>query len=385
MTRSANAARGTSIAGASVITRWLALLVLVYALISAVSIIGRGFSTAFGDEARELFAFSNNPFVGLVVGIVATAIIQSSTSVTAIIVALVAGGLPVPIAVPMIMGANMGTTLTSSIVSLGQVAVKEDFRRAFAAATIHDAFNLLSVFIFFPLELLFHPLQWLSLRSADFLRGDADLSMSDLNFMGMLTRPVLNTVRASVSSLPDLAGGLILILIGLVLILASVYLVGKLMKQLMVGRAREILSMALGRGMFSGIAAGTVITLIVQSSTTTTALVVPLAGAGAVTLWQVYPFTLGANIGTTMTAILAATAVTGATAVPAMQIAFVHFYFSVLGVIVVLGVPFLRKLPIIFAEWLADLAAYRKIYALIYLLGLFIVVPLGLVFASVMF
>jgi sodium-dependent phosphate cotransporter len=122
--------------------------------------------------------------------------------------------------------------------------------------------------------------------------------------------------------------------------------------------------------------------VIVQSSTTTTSLVVPLAGAGVLTLWQVYPFTLGANIGTTLTAILAATAVSGQMAVPAMQIAFVHFFFSVLGVIVVLGIPFLRKLPVMFAQWLASLAAERKIYALVYLLSLFVVVPLVLIFIT---
>jgi len=343
-----------------------------------------GESKVAGSEARALFAFSENPFMGLMVGIAATALIQSSTAVTAIIVALVAGGLPVPIAVPMIMGSNMGTTLTSSIVRLGQVAVKEDFRRAYAAATIHDGFNLLSILIFFPLELLFHPLQKLALLSANLLVGGTDVSMSDMNFMATLTRPVVNAIRSSVAGLPDVASGLVLIAIGLVMIVASVYFVGKLMKQLMVGRARELLNTAIGRGMLSGTAAGTLITVIVQSSTTTTSLIVPLAGAGVVTLWQVYPFTLGANIGTTLTAILAATAVSGTMAVPAMQIAFVHFWFSVLGVIVVLGIPFLRSLPMMFAQWLASLATQRKIYAVIYLLALFVVVPLALIFLSAM-
>ena len=371
--------------GLAGIVRWVLLLILVYVLIAAVSIIGRGFQAALGDEARSLFAFSENPFVGLMVGIVATALIQSSTAVTAIIVALVAGGLPVPIAVPMIMGSNMGTTLTSSIVSLGQVAEPEDFRRAYAAATIHDGFNLLSILIFFPLELLFHPLQKLSLLSANLLVGGADVSMSDLNFMGLITRPVVNTVRETVAGFSTVTGGVVLILVGLVLIVGSVYCVGKLMKQLMVGRARELLNMALGQGLLWGIAAGTLITVIVQSSTTTTSLIVPLAGAGVVTLWQVYPFTLGANIGTTLTAILAATAISGDMAVPAMQIAFVHFYFSVLGVVVVLAIPFLRKLPVLFAQWIADLATKRKIYAAVYLLSVFVVIPLLCVLGSVKF
>ncbi|NJN46565.1 MAG: Na/Pi cotransporter family protein, partial [Candidatus Competibacteraceae bacterium] len=138
---------------------WLFVLGLVYLLLVAVGMIGSGFKAAAGDHAKELFAFASNPFTALVVGTVATALIQSSSTVTSIIVGLVAGGLPVAIAIPMVMGANIGTTITNTIVSLGHVRQGEEFKRAFAAATIHDFFNLISVVIFLPLEIMFGFLQ----------------------------------------------------------------------------------------------------------------------------------------------------------------------------------------------------------------------------------
>ncbi|HBR96548.1 MAG TPA: sodium:phosphate symporter, partial [Gammaproteobacteria bacterium] len=131
--------------------KWIFIVSLVYLLLVAVSMIGSGFKIAAGDQAKELFAFASNPITGLVIGTIATALIQSSSTVTAIIVGLVAGGLPVTIAIPMIMGANIGTTVTNTIVSLGHVRQGDEFRRAFAAATIHDFFNVISVVIFLPL------------------------------------------------------------------------------------------------------------------------------------------------------------------------------------------------------------------------------------------
>ena len=123
--------------------KWLEVIILVYFLIVAVTLISSGFKLSVGERAEELFTFATNPFAGLIVGIMATALIQSSSTVTSIIVGLVAGGLPVSIAVPMVMGSNLGTTITNTIVSLGHIGNKEEFRKAFAAATIHDFFNLL--------------------------------------------------------------------------------------------------------------------------------------------------------------------------------------------------------------------------------------------------
>ena len=135
-------------------TIWFGILIfgVFYTLITAVWSIGSGFSTLTGDRSEELFAFAKHPVVGLVCGILITALVQSSSTVSASVVALVGGGLPINIAIPIIMGSNIGTSLSSTIVSLGHVKNKSDFNRAFAAATVHDSFNFLAVLIFFPLE-----------------------------------------------------------------------------------------------------------------------------------------------------------------------------------------------------------------------------------------
>ncbi|MED5492417.1 MAG: Na/Pi symporter [Pseudomonadota bacterium] len=365
--------------------QWLAVLGLIYVLICAVSMIGSGFKAATGGQAQELFSFASNPYVGLVIGIVATALIQSSSTVTSLIVGMVAGGLPVGIAIPMIMGSNVGTTVTNTLVSLGHVRDKTEFRRAFSAATVHDFFNLIAVAIFLPLEIMFGLLEKVSAWLATLLVGADSYSMSDMNFMKALTKPFVNLVDGATGMLPGAMAGAAMVVIGLVLIFVAITYTGKLLKVLMVGKAKEVLHSAIGRGPVAGIASGALVTTFVQSSSTTTSLMVPLAGSGTFSLRQIYPFMLGANIGTTVTALLAATAVGGAVASSALQIALVHLMFNVFAVVVIFGLPFLRDLPIKGAEWLADIAAEKKIFAAIWMLGVFIVLPLLLIAASMVF
>lgn len=355
--------------------QWLTLALLVYFLICAVSIIGNGFKIAAGEHAQQLFEFATNPFVGLMIGVVATALIQSSSTVTSVIVAFVAGGLPVATAVPMIMGANIGTTVTNTLVSLGHVRDKAEFRRAFSAATVHDFFNLLAVAIFLPIELVFHPLEKLAQGTAFLFYGDADLSMGSINIVGMATKPITSSVESLAMNLPMLAGGIAMIMFGIAVIFLAIRYIGALLRILMVGQAKNIMHNAIGRGPVTGIASGAMVTFLVQSSSTTTSLMVPLAGSGAFSLRQIYPFTLGTNIGTTFTALLAATAITGATAILALEIALVHLMFNCFAVLVIFGVPFLRPLPVKGAEWLGRVASEKKALAAAWVLGVFIVIP----------
>jgi len=354
--------------------QWLMVASLVYLLICAVGMIGGGFKMSAGNQAKELFAFASNPFAGLVVGTVATALIQSSSTVTSIIVGLVAGGLPVSIAVPMVMGANIGTSITNTIVSLGHVRAKEEFKRAFSAATVHDFFNLLSVVIFLPLEIAFGLLERFGSWLSGLFYGSGDASIKSFNFVKAATKPVVGTFKDIAKPMGDQVGGILLIALGVALIFLAITLIGKLLRRLMVGKAKDIMRTAIGRGPVSGIASGTLVTVLVQSSSTTTSLIVPLAGSGSFKLREIYPFTLGANIGTCVTAVLAATAVTG-NAQAALQIAFIHLTYNILGVAIIYGIPFLRYLPVKAAEWLGATASENKMAALAYILGVFFLVP----------
>lgn len=356
---------------------WVGLVLLIYCILLAVGMVGSGFKWISGgtEGAKELFAFATNPFLGLIIGTLATALVQSSSTVTSVIVGLVAGGLPVETAIPMVMGANIGTTITNSIVSLGHFSKRNEFRRAFAAATVHDFFNLICVVIFLPLELMFGLLEKISLYVTQFLIGGDSLSLKGFNFIKPITKPVINELKDILHVFPDKMGAAVLIGLGILSIFIAITLIGKLLKQAMVGRAKAILHGAIGRGSISGIASGAAVTVLVQSSSTTTSLVVPLAGSGVFTTKDIYPFTLGANIGTTVTALLAATAISGPAGAFALQIAMVHLLYNIFGVSLVYGTPFLRNLPVLGAEKLAEVAHQRRSIAALYVLSVFFVVP----------
>ena len=353
---------------------WIGVLMLIYLLICAVSTISGGFETVAGDRAKELFAFAANPFAGLIIGTLCTALIQSSSTVTSIMVGLVAGGLPVATAVPMVMGANVGTTITNTLVSLGHIQNKDEFKRAFAAATIHDFFNLLSVVIFLPLEIATGFLEKTGALLASFLVGGSSANVQAFNFVQAATNPVTRLLQYIVHSLPPPYDGILLILIGISLIFVAIYYIGKLLRILMVGKAKTMLQTAMGRGPITGILSGTLMTVLVQSSSTTTSLVVPLAGTGILTLPEIYPFTLGANIGTCITALLAATAVTENQAA-ALEIASIHLLYNAIGTIIIFGIPILNNLPILGAEALASVASERQYLAFIYIITVFFLIP----------
>lgn len=357
------------------VTQWGTVVVLLYLLLAAISLLSIGAQSTLGQQARSLFTIATHPILGLCVGMVATAILQSSSVVTSIIVGLVAGGLPVAIAIPMVMGANIGTTVTNTLVSLGHIRQSDEFRRAFAAATVHDAFNVLNVAILFPLELSFGILSHIGQIGAQFLARQGGVSFGSVNLIKVAIAPLVNGVEIAMGQLPPPFDSVGLIGVGVVMIGSTLFRLSRLLNTLVVGAVKERLLDLLGRGSFVGIASGTLVTALVQSSSTTTSLMVPLAGAGIVSLREVYPFMLGANIGTCITALLAAMAVPEGATLPALQIALVHFAFNGLGVLLLYGVPILRPLPIWMAETLANLVVKHRMMAIAYIIGVFIALP----------
>jgi sodium-dependent phosphate cotransporter len=367
---------------------WIAVAVGIYILITAVNVIGDGFKSATGGQAEELFAFAENPLIALMIGVLATGLIQSSSTTTSIVVGLAAGGLPMEICIPMLMGANIGTTLTSTLVSLGMVRDKESFRRGFAAASVHDMFNLFAVVIFLPLEMLTGILEkssgWLSEQMAGSDGGIVAVIFGGIGAgVTAVTEPLADLIGMLAEWIPQPWGGILLIFIGIGLILSVINFIGSLLKVVMVGRAKQVLHSAIGRGPITGIFSGMLITIMVQSSSTTTALVVPLAGSGTFSVKQIYPFTLGANIGTTVTALIAAFAFSGVEAQFALQAALVHLLFNLLATALIFGVPFLRVIPLKGAALLGELGARNKLFVVAWVLGVFVVVPAVLIFLTV--
>ena len=236
---------------------------------------------------------------GLFVGILGTVLVQSSSASTSVIVGLVASGaLGVDDAVPMIMGANIGTTVTNTLVSLGSIRQSEEFRRAFAAATVHDFFNLIAVAILLPVELITGWLSGAAEEISEQLVGSAGSEWKS---------PIKRWVKEPVSWLQDLYSelgaeenvlGTIMVLTGLVIVLLALTFITKNMRRLVADRVERSLNAVLGSG--GGLVAmvlGLLITISVQSSSITTSIMVPLAAAGVVSLRNIYPVTLGANVG----------------------------------------------------------------------------------------
>ncbi|MDT0119176.1 Na/Pi cotransporter family protein [Kocuria marina subsp. indica] len=363
------------------VLEWFLVAFGIYVLITAVGLIGDGFSAATGGRAEELFGFAENPFVGLAIGILATVLTQSSSTTTSIVVGMVAGGLPLGTAIPILMGANVGTTVTSTLVSLGAAGDREQFRRGFSAASVHDMYNLLALVIFLPIEMMFGLLERVSTWFAGVTAGTDGGAVSSVfgtfgDVVSAITDPGADLIGGALTSfLPEVWAGIAMILVGVALILLVIRMISKLLKLLLVGQAEKIFHSAIGRGPVSGVLAGLFITVLVQSSSTTTSLAVPLAASGKFQLREIFPFTVGANIGTTMTAIIAAFGFSGIERTAGMTAATVHLLYNAFAMIVIMGIPFLRPIPVKAAVWIGDLGARNKLYVVMWVLGVFVAVP----------
>jgi sodium-dependent phosphate cotransporter len=352
--------------------RVVLVLLLVYLFLVAIELLGASFKSVGAGTAKSLIESFDNPFAGLVAGILATVLVQSSSVTTSTIVALVGrGALPLSVAVPMIMGANVGTTVTNTLVSLGHVTRDDEFKRAFAGATVHDFFNLLTVAILFPIELATGFLQ----HAAQALAGMLPIKEGE-----PFESPIKEAVKwlaehiQSVCDGVGLQGGwlaLVLLVIALVLIVLSLFYITKNMKALMANRIEEMLNRVLARSGLLGLAIGALITVSVQSSSITTSLLIPLFAAGLLNLEAAFPIMLGANIGTTVTAFLAALV----TDVNGLTIALVHLLFNVCGTLMFLPFPPMRRIPIWLARRLAELAIKNRVWVLAYVGLVFVVFP----------
>ena len=353
---------------------------LIYVFLVGVSSLESGISAMGEDTQERLFSAAGNPLAALSIGILGTVLVQSSSASTSIIVGLVASGaIGVDEAVPMVMGANIGTSVTNTLVSLGHIRQSNEFRRAFAAATVHDFFNIFAVAILLPLELAFGAVSGIAEWISDRLVG-AEGTEWKSPIKAWVKEPVswLESLWESVGADGTVLGAL-LVATGLVIILAALTLITKNMRALVADRLERSVNAFLSRG--GGAVAlllGLVITVAVQSSSITTSILIPLAGAGVVSLRNLYPVTLGANVGTTITALLASLA---ASSPAALTVALTHTTFNVVGIVVLYGLPFLRDLPIRAAEKLADVAVERRSRAVAYVVIVFIVTPLvGVIF-----
>jgi solute carrier family 34 (sodium-dependent phosphate cotransporter) len=326
------------------------------------------------DAADIIILATSNPFTGLFIGLLVTALIQSSSATTSMAVALVASGsITLEGAVPIIMGANVGTTITSTIVSLGFITRKKEFRRAVTIGTYHDFFNILTVIILFPLEYYFGFLSGLAQHIAtSFFNEPIGRLQNSFSLLGSGFSPVIDFIVSLIDN------GFILAILSIGLLFGSILFFRKVLTQTLGFGSQERFQQFFFKNSLKSFAWGLLTTAAIRSSTITTSLVVPLVAKKVVKLKSALPFILGANIGTTITAFIAAMFNSNA----AISIAIAHFLFNAIGVLIFFPIPYVKELPIWLANELGRLTLRYRLVGFLYLLLTFFFIPFSLIYLN---
>ncbi len=352
----------------------LKLIVLVIAFLVSVQWMVISFKWLNVAVVEQIIIATSNPFLSLFIGLLITALVQSSSTTTTMIVAIVASGtLSLENAVYMVMGANIGTTITSTMVSLGYVTRKKEFRKAVAAATIHDFFNILTAVILLPLEYYFGLLSNLSIAVASLINPGASLQFSDLN----VWFPFLLDIQASIYNFTK-GNGLIVLLLSVAILFISLRYISITCRQIFIDQYPSRLETYLFRSSFQSLLLGALITGMVQSSSLISSSIVPVVATNKLSLKKAFPFIMGANIGTTLTALIAAISKSDA----ALSIALAHMFFNVIGVFIFYPFERIRKMPIKIARNLGKATLKNRSVGFAYMILTFFVIPFFLIYLS---
>ncbi|MEA1980117.1 MAG: Na/Pi symporter [candidate division Zixibacteria bacterium] len=346
----------------------LSLFFFVYLFILSITLLGASFKLFGAEFAIAIFQTTSNPIVGLMIGILSTAIIQSSSTTTTIIVGLVATGsasgmgLSLEAAIPMVMGANIGTSVTNTIVAMGHISRGDEFKRAFAGSMLHDFFNVCAVIVIMPLQMAFDIIG----QSAHFLNklfvGFGGLKFSSP--LKMATKPVAKWILHSTGDLAWVG-----VIISLLLLIVALRYIVKVLRSMVISRVEKFFQRYIFRTPVLSFILGIGLTVMVQSSSITTSMVVPLLGAGVITIIQIYPYLLGANIGTTITAFLASFVIGSPEAV---TVAFAHLMFNLCGIAIFWP---LKRIPIYLATTLSNMTQKSKLVPILYIIIVFFTIP----------
>ena len=430
--------------------RYFTLLLSLYSFLFGLGLMGDSFKAMSGASMGYFFSAISNPISGLMIGILATVLLQSSSTTTSIIVSMVGADLvTVQKAIPVIMGANIGTSVTNTIVSQGHIRNVEEFKRAFAGATVHDLFNLLSVLILLPFNIISGALGYpfferfthlvtglfanveagtfkspikiiVSPLTKLFLKVDKDVIKAhakgcvecqpnmtlievtsdngyciDIEGKNCITHQDWTTELEDTSVIKSgfckqfgEAASFIGLFFSLTVLCISIYFLIKTLQKLVIGNAGsqgwvvKTLQKIMNKSPYLSMLFGIVLTIMVQSSSITTSTFTPLVGLNLISLEQMFPLTLGANIGTTCTAFLAAL-VSGK--VNAIQIALCHFFFNIIGILIWFPHSGLRKIPLQGAQILGEYITKYKWFGFFYLGYVFVLMPLLLWVVSLLF
>ena len=348
------------------------VLLALYLFLVGIKGLSSGIKMLGGDFANQIMTTTSNPFISLLVGILATTLFQSSSTTTSIIVGMVStGAVTLSGAIPMIMGANIGTTVTNTIVSMGHIRRGNEFKRAFSAATHHDIFNVLSVIILLPLEIAFGLIE----KTAT---GLGTLLFGTISTDEVFQSPIKAAIKWGSKHVQSLSfdSTPLYIILSVLLTFAMLFFIVKLLRSLVLDNIQQYFDQYIFKSAARAMLFGIILTIMVQSSSITTSTIVPLAGAGVVRLHQLYPFTIGANVGTTVTALLASLTLN----VTAMVAGFAHLFFNIFGIVIIFLNPLLKNIPLDLADWLSERAVKNRFIPLFYLVLFFFILPFTFIY-----
>lgn len=350
----------------------LVILIAVFLFLFSIMLMVSSINSFGYSFANYTITATSNPYIGLFIGLLATALLQSSSTTTTLIVAAVASGtISLSSAIPVVMGANVGTTLTSTIVSMGYINKTNEFRKAVAAGTVHDLFNIIMVVLLFPIEMRYHLLEKGSrLISALFSSKEVSESMGSFGLSSLFNE--INQWLINHTS------NVFTLILAILLLFACIKFISKLLYNILIGKTKRKFETTVFSNTGRSFGWGLLLTSAAQSSSLTTSLIVPLVATGKVRLNRAFQFILGANIGTTITALLAAIFQSEA----ALEIALVHFLFNTLGVVLFLSIPFLTKIPLYLAGKMGDLTLRLRLVGFAYILITFFLLPFTLISIS---
>ena len=415
----------------------------LYAFLFGLDLMGTSFKALSGKNIGSLFNYVSNPVASVIIGILVTVVLQSSSTTTSIIVTMVGAGIISPkMAIPLVMGANIGTSITNTLVSHGHIQNRSEFKRAFAGATIHDIFNLMTVVILLPIEVISDAFGWPFLYEISNKITNTFINVEGVTFkspLKVIVSPVVdslikvdkniikanaegcvncnttsndmqycwnvgqttcltqdnwnekyvdaNIIKSGVfSSLNDGLGGGISLCISLIVLCISLYLIIKTLKKMVLkgrqSRFMKCLHKIITKNGYISILFGMLLTISVQSSSITTSVLTPLVGLSIISLEQMLPLTLGANLGTTCTALLASFVTESKGAV---QVAICHFCFNSIGILIIYPFPCIRKYPLIIARRFGRLSITYKWFSIFYISYLFVILPLLFLGISLLF
>jgi len=318
---------------------------------------------------ESIASYALDPFIGLFIGLLFTAIIQSSSTTSTVVVAMVATGtITIQEAIPIIMGANIGTSLTSTIVALGFLSSKKAFRKAVSAGVIHDFYNIILVLIFFPLEFYYGFLSKLSIGLKELIIGDSSFGSGNgiKDFLDFgISDGIVNIID----------NNLILLLLSFVVLFVSIKLLSYQIRNTVIGDSKYKLRRFVFNKPLKSFGWGVLITSAIQSSSVATSLLVPLVATEKVRLRNAFPFIIGANLGTTITALIAASF----NSEIAMSIALAHFIFNFSGALLFMSTSILRRGMVNFTKKFSIVMTRNRAVGLAYILLTFFLLPFILI------